>query len=171
MVMNNTSTLEISIHEVSPEFSTTSSAMARPGVARDSRAPSPANLRRVIELLLGRRGVRGYGLNCVGAGFAGTDADSLFQVDHEDLAVTDLAGVGRLGDGFNHAIQLVISNGHVDFHLRQKVDHVFSATVQLGVALLPTEAFHFSDGDALHADLRQGFAHVVQLERLDDGSD
>src|SRR3990167_10578652 len=164
MVMNNTSTLEISIHEVSPEFSTTSSAMARPGVARDSRAPSPANLRRVIELLLGRRGVRGYGLNCVGIGFAGTDANSLFQIDHEDLAVTDLAGVGRLGYRLDNPIKILVVNGDINLHLRQEINHVFRAAIQLGVTLLPPEAFDLSNGNALHADFGQRLAYIVQLE-------
>lgn len=116
-------------------------------------------------------GVRRCCLNRVGIGFAGTDADGLFQVDHEDLAVTDLAGVGRLGDGLDHAIELIVGDGHVDLHLWQEVDDVFGAAVQLGVALLTAEALDFGDGDALYANLRQRLAHVVQLERLDDGSD
>jgi hypothetical protein len=41
----------------------------------------------------------------------------------------------------------------------------------IGVTLLPAEAFDFSNGNALHADFGQRLAHVVQLERLDDGSD
>lgn len=35
----------------------------------------------------------------------------------------------------------------------------------------PVEAFDFGHGDALHADLRQRLAHVVELERLDNGCD
>src|SRR3990167_7859218 len=103
MVMNSTSALATIIHAVSPLFNTTSSAMAMPGVTRDTRAPSPAILRRVICFSPGAWGFEER-LDCVGIGFAGTDADGLFQVDHEDLAVTDLAGVGGLGDGLDHAI-------------------------------------------------------------------
>src|SRR5690606_33459900 len=121
-------------------------------------------------LLLGR-GVRRACLDRVGIGFAGTDADGLLQIDDEDLAVADLAGVGRLGDRLDHSIELVVGNRHVDLHLRQKVDDVLGTAIQLGVSLLSTEAFDFGDGDALYADFRQRLAYVVQLERLDDGSD
>jgi len=46
--------------------------------------------------------------------------------------------------------------------------NVLRAAVQLGVPLLPTEPLHLGDGDPLHADLRQGFTHVIELEGLDD---
>src|SRR5688572_7885386 len=36
------------------------------------------------------------------AGLAGPDADDLVDRGHEDLAVTDLAGAGRLGDQRDH---------------------------------------------------------------------
>ena len=59
----------------------------------------------------------------------------------------------------------------LDLHLGQEVDDVLGAAVELGVALLPAEALDFGDGDALHADRRQRFAHLVELERLDDCGD
>jgi hypothetical protein len=37
------------------------------------------------------------------------------------------------------------------------------------LAFLATEALDFGDGDALHAHAGERFAHLVQLERLDDG--
>jgi hypothetical protein len=37
------------------------------------------------------------------------------------------------------------------------------------VAFLPSEAFDFSDGNALHANAGQGFSHLVKLERFDNG--
>jgi hypothetical protein len=39
------------------------------------------------------------------------------------------------------------------------------------VAALPAEALDLRDGDAVHADLADGLAHVVELEWLDDGGD
>ena len=48
---------------------------------------------------------------------------------------------------------------------------VFRAAVDLGLALLPAEALHLGDGEALHAERRQRLAHVVELEGLDDGHD
>jgi hypothetical protein len=39
------------------------------------------------------------------------------------------------------------------------------------VAALATVAFDFRHGEAGDADLAEGVAHVVELERLDDGDD
>ena len=60
-------------------------------------------------------------------------------------------------------------DGGFDLDLGQKIDDVFGAAVQLGVAFLPAEALDLGDGDALHADGGEGFTHFVKLERLDDG--
>jgi hypothetical protein len=49
-------------------------------------------------------------LNRVGIGFAGTDANRLFQIDHEDLAVTDLAGVGRLGYRLDNGLMMAVTS-------------------------------------------------------------
>src|SRR6185312_17385341 len=46
-----------------------------------------------------------------------------------------------------------------------------SAAVQLGMALLASETLDLGDGDAVDAHFRKRLAHVVELERLDDGGD
>src|SRR5690606_41376394 len=107
----------------------------------------------------------------VGLGVAGTGADGVLRIDDDDLADAALAGIGGLADGFDHAVKPIVGNGHVDFYLGQKGDDVFRTAIQLGVPLLAAEAFDFGHRDALNADLRQGFTHVVQFERFDDGSD
>jgi hypothetical protein len=53
----------------------------------------------------------------------------------------------------------------------QKIDAVFSASVDLGVAMLPAVPLNFCDGDALNADIRYRLSNLVQLERFDDGGD
>ena len=65
----------------------------------------------------------------------------------------------------------VVRHRDLDLDLRQEVDDVFGAAVELGVAALTPEAFDLGHGDALHADLGERFAHVVELERLDDRHD
>src|SRR6202008_4021388 len=57
------------------------------------------------------------------------------------------------------------------FHLRQEVDDVFGAAIELGMSLLPTETLGFRDGNALQSDFLERFLHLVELERLDDGFD
>ena len=77
--------------------------------------------------------------------------------------------LAALLDRLDDAVEHVVLDRGLDLHLRQEVDDVLGAAIELGVALLPAEALDLGDGDALHADRREGLAHLVELERLDDG--
>ncbi len=100
---------------------------------------------------------------------AGTDADHAFDLGHEDLAVTDLARVGGLHDRIQHGVELVLGHDDFDLDLRQEIDHILGAAIQLGVALLAAEALYLGHGEAGHAHIRQRLAYLVELERFDDG--
>src|SRR5450756_593225 len=102
---------------------------------------------------------------------AGADADDAPDVGDEDLSVADLAGLGGLQDRFDDLIDEVAAHSHFDAGLRDEVDDVLGASVQLGVATLPSESLHFSDGHAGHAYIGQRGTHVVELERFDDRCD
>src|SRR5919106_861768 len=110
----------------------------------------------------------GFSSECRRIGLAGADADDFLQIEHEDLAVADLAGVGRALDRLDRLLEQLRLDRGLDLHLGQEIDHVLRAAVELGVALLAAEALHLGDGDALHADRRERLAHLVELERLDD---
>src|SRR5579862_802436 len=103
----------------------------------------------------------------VRAGFAGADADHLFHVEDEDLAVADSARPRRLLNGVERGFEPLIRNDDFDLHLGKKIDDVFSAAIKFGVAFLAAEAARFHDGDALDADFLQRLLHLVELERLD----
>src|SRR5581483_3163912 len=125
-------------------------------------------------LALHGRGSRAYGgvaLQRVSAGLAGADADRLVQGVDENLAVADLAGVGGLADRLHCRIDALVDDGDLDLDLRQEIDHVLGAAVQLGVTLLAAEALDLGHGDAGHAQVRQRLAHFVELEGFDDGDD
>ena len=77
------------------------------------------------------------------------------------LAAFSIASITRSSE--------VVRDRGLDLDLGQEVDDVLGAAIELGVALLPAEALDLGDGDALHADRRQGLADLVELERLDDG--
>ena len=77
-----------------------------------------------------------------------------------DLVIASTTGVGE-----------VVGHRDLDLHLGQEADVVFGAPVDLRLALLAAEALDLGDRQALHAKRRECFAHVVELERLDDGHD
>ena len=74
-------------------------------------------------------------------------------------------------DGVDAALDVLALHHHLHLHLGQKVDHVLSATVELGVALLAAKALDLGDREARHAHLGQGLAHFIELEGFDDGND
>ncbi len=107
----------------------------------------------------------------LGTGLAGTDADDLLDILHEDFAIADFAGTGRLHDGVHRVVQYIFGDHGFHLHFRQEIHHVLGATVKLGVPLLATEALDFGDGQAIDADGGERFADFVEFEWLDDGGD
>src|SRR5262245_20104164 len=67
--------------------------------------------------------------------FFGADTDGFLDVGDEDLAVADLAGAGGLDDGGDGGVGLGIGDHRFDLELGQKIDGVFAAAIDLGVAL------------------------------------
>ena len=106
----------------------------------------------------------------VNALFASPDTHRAVDRGDEDLAVTDAAGRSGLDDRLDDPIGIGI--GHRDFQLQlgQKIDHILGSAIQLGVAFLAAESLDFGNRHAGHADLAERVAHVVEFERLDDGS-
>src|ERR1019366_3527147 len=108
-------------------------------------------------------------LDRVRAGFAGTDADNLLDIEDENLAVADAAGARGLLNRLDRGLEPGIRHHDFDFHLGQKIHDIFGAPVKLGMALLAAETLGLGHRDALHADFLQRFFHFIELERFDDG--
>src|SRR5215831_4019343 len=102
---------------------------------------------------------------------AGADADDVIDRRHEDLAVTDLARLRSLDDRVDAALSVAVLDDDLDLDLGQEVDDVLGAAVELGVAFLTAKALDLGHGQARHADVGQRLAHLLELERLDDGGD
>src|SRR5579864_689094 len=119
----------------------------------------------------GMRGSIAHGSQRAVVGLPGADAYHALDIGDEDLAVADLAGLGGLHDGLDHLINQVAAHGHLDTGLRNEVDYVLRATVELGMSTLPSKAFHLGHRHARHSDVRERRAYVVELERLDDRGD
>src|SRR5437588_986610 len=92
----------------------------------------------------------------------------MFDRGDEDLAVADLAGTRGFDDGVDGRLDLVVGDDNLDLDLRQKVDDVLGAAIELGMPLLAPEPLDLGDGEAGHADLGQGLADLVELKRLHD---
>ena len=88
-----------------------------------------------------------------------------------EVAVADLSGLRRRRDRLDHAVGAVVGDHHLDLDLGQEVHGVFGAAIDLGVALLAAEALDLGDGQPGDAHLGERVAHVLELERLDDGGD
>src|SRR5205085_1221285 len=82
-----------------------------------ARATSPArgDFLRVMVWLLSIE--EGAGSKRRLVGLAGADAHRMFEAEHEDLAVADLAGLGRPGDGVGDFVDLVGRNRDFDLEL------------------------------------------------------
>src|SRR5690606_26110984 len=90
---------------------------------------------------------------------------------HEHLAVADLAGARGAVDRLERRFEGLVGYGGLDLELGQEIHDVLGAAVQLGMALLPAEALDLGDGQSVHARFGERFAHLVELERADDGDD
>src|SRR5690349_20348307 len=94
-------------------------------------------------------------LDRVLSALAGADADGLFDSRDEDLSVADAAGLRGLLDDLEQRDDQIVGDDDLDLHLRDEVDYVRAASVDLALAARAAEAFDLGDRHALHADLRE----------------
>src|SRR5438034_8675506 len=109
-------------------------------------------------------------LHRVRACFTGTDTDDLLDILNKNLAVANLAGAGGLDDGIHGPLGETVIDHQFDFYLWQKIDDVFGAAVQLGMAFLAAKTLYFGHGQTGDTDFSQRFTYFVQFERFDNGS-
>ena len=93
----------------------------------------------------------------------------MVEVDDEDLAVADLAGLCSAGDRFDGLVDLSRGDSHLDLDLGKEAHGVFSAAVDFRMALLAAISLDFCHREAVNADGGQGITDFFQLEWLDDG--
>src|SRR5947209_1586631 len=184
MVISSTSPVLVSIQAVSPVSTLASLAAGAAAVAGAAAAGLPpggtAGVCWATAGTASRRHTKRAGSSPrsfwiiskrLVVGFAGADAHGPLQVHDEHLAVTDLAGVGGADDGLDHLFGQVGRDRDLDLDLGKEVHVIFRPAVDLGLPLLAAETLHLRHGQALYPQRSQCFAHVVQLERFDDGHD
>src|SRR6185437_2527241 len=103
-----------------------------------------------------------------GIGLAGANADRMVEVDDEDLAVADLAGLGSRGDGIDGLVDGFGSDGDFDLDLGQEAHGIFGAAVDFRMAFLAAVTLDFRHRETVNANGGQGIADFFELEWLDD---
>src|SRR5262249_13602076 len=101
--------------------------------------------------------------------FASPHAQRGFQIQHENLAVTDFSRARRSGDRPDGIVNTVAGKCDFDLELGEERDGVFRAAIDLGMAFLPAIAPHFGHGHTGNADFGESEAHGIQAVGLNDG--
>lgn len=96
------------------------------------------------------------------------DADRLIDAGHKDLAIADFARARSPGDCRDGLFAKLVWDDDFNFDLWQKVDRIFPATVELGMAFLAAMTARFQNGHAFNACLEQGVFHSIQLGGLEN---
>src|ERR1700757_2633474 len=89
----------------------------------------------------------------------------------EYLAVPNFSGVCGFLDGVDRLFENVLVDDQFQLYLGQKVDGVFPAPEDLGMAFLPAMPADFRNRHAIHADIDQRGFYVFELAGLNDGFD
>src|SRR5215213_5561168 len=92
----------------------------------------------------------------------------MVEVDDEDLAVADLAGLGSCCDGVDGLVDLVRGDRDLDLDLGQEADRILGAAIDFRVTLLAAIAFDFRHRETMNADGGQGIPDFFEFEWLDD---
>src|SRR3970040_258802 len=147
MVMNSTSTVEVSIQAVSPELrvgaagaSAAGAAAAAAGAGAGASSPK-ASIGKAVNSTTPRTPNSFFRFECINmefspvskrifAGFTGADTHDLFEVIDKNFAVADLVGARRLGDRLDHPVELLGVNRGFDLDLRQQIHDVFRSAAQ-----------------------------------------
>src|SRR5262245_60711198 len=75
--------------------------------------------------------------------FAGANAHGFFHIRHENLSIADAACLRGGDDRVDRLLDHVVAEHKLELHLGQKVDDVFRAAIELGVAFLAAETLGF----------------------------
>src|SRR5271165_377789 len=100
-----------------------------------------------------RRSVTPSFLYCFLACFVGPDPNRFFDGIHEDLSIADLAGLRRLYDCCRGVFHHAVRKDDLNLDLWQKVDGVFTPTINFCVAFLTTKPFYFCNRHSLDPEV------------------
>src|SRR5713226_7695960 len=79
------------------------------------------------------------------------DANDLLHGRDEDLPIANATRLGCSHNRFDDHLFQVVRDNYFYLGFGEKVNDVFGATIELGMAALPSKATHFTDGHTLDA--------------------
>jgi ABC transporter substrate binding protein len=110
------------------------------------------SLEMLKQMMPSRHRPCGAGIGCclqslqgTGSGLAGPHPHHRLQSEHEDLAVSYVAGASAVPDGSDDLVGQVRGHRHLDLDLRDVGDLVLSTAINLPMALLAAKAAHFAN--------------------------
>src|SRR5205807_4592899 len=80
------------------------------------------------------------------------NANRVFHRKDKNFSVANLAGFGRADNCGDCLLDHVARHHDFDLHFGQEIDGIFAAAINLSVAFLATETFHFGHGHAFNAE-------------------
>src|SRR5450432_804117 len=90
------------------------------------------------------------------APFARPDADAIFEWQHEDLAVADLAcraAAPALDNGVDRRLDEMIVHRDLQLHFAKQIHSDFVTAIDFGLALLAAKTLHVHDREPHDFDL------------------
>src|SRR5439155_23110677 len=75
-------------------------------------------------------------LNSLFPFFFGADSHCLLNGCDENLSIPNLARLGRFDNGIDGCLDPAVGEDHFDLNLREEIDRVFAATINLSMTLL-----------------------------------
>ena len=102
---------------------------------------------------------------------AGADPDRAFEIDDEDLAVADLAGLGALAERLERRLDELVRDGDLEADLLGETHLHARAAIRLDAIELAAVALDAAQREPAHLGAVEGLEHVVDLVRSDDADD
>src|SRR5947207_891876 len=121
---------------------------------------------RLCGFILGARGTL---LQCGLPGFAGANANRVGNRINENLAVADLAGLGRFHDDVNDLVAGLVGHHDLNLKLGHKINAIFRAAIGFLLSLLSAEAADLRDRHAVKAGTDQGIFDSINLVMTNNG--
>src|SRR5437868_1134136 len=95
------------------------------------------------------------------AALSRTDANHFLHGGNEDLPITNAPRLGCSHNCIHNHLFQVVRDDYFYLGFGEKVNHVFSASIEFGMATLPSEATDFTDGHTLNTRGVELLLHFV----------